>query len=110
VLDVLRQVEKCGQLESTCRLSSTIGSVFRYAIATARAEDHPTIALLVAPTVTHRAAIIDSKALGGVRRTIEGFDGQPTTKAALQLMAMLFPRPGELRAAEWSEIDFDAAT
>ena len=112
VLDVLRRVEKRGRLESARRLRSTIGSVFRYAIATARAENDPTIALrgaLVAPTVTHRAAITDPKALGGVLRAIDGFDGQPTTKAALQLMALLFPRPGELRAAEWSEIDFDAA-
>ena len=71
VLDVLRRVEKRGRLESARRLRSTIGSVFRYAIATARAENDPTIALrgaLVAPTVTHRAAITDPKALGGVVR------------------------------------------
>ena len=112
VLDVLRSVEKRGRLESARRLRSTIGSVFRYAIATARAENDPTIALrgaLIAPKVTHRAAITDPKALGGVLRAIDGFDGQPTTRAALQLMALLFPRPGELRAAAWSEIDLDDA-
>lgn len=111
-LDVLRRVEKRGRLETARRLRSTIGSVFRYAIATARAENDPTVALrgaLVAPKVRHRAAITDRKALGGLLRAIDGFDGQPTTRAALQLMALLFPRPGELRAAEWREFDFDEA-
>jgi len=112
VLDVLRHVEKRGRLESARRLRSTIGSVFRYAIATARAENDPSVALrgaLITPKVTHRAAVTERKPLGGLLRAIDGFDGQPTTRAALQLMAYLFPRPGELRAAEWSEIDFDAA-
>ncbi|MEC9346279.1 MAG: integrase arm-type DNA-binding domain-containing protein [Pseudomonadota bacterium] len=112
VLDVLRRVETTGRLETARRLRSTIGSVFRYAIATARAENDPTVALrgaLVAPKVTHRAAITDPRALGGLLRAIDGFDGQPTTRAALHLMALLFPRPGELRAAEWSEFDLDKA-
>jgi len=112
VLEVLRRVESRGRLETARRLRSTIGSAFRYAIATARAENDPTIALrgaLVVPTVTHRAAVTDPKALGALLRAIDGFDGQPTTRAGLQLMAILFPRPGELRAARWSEIDLDAA-
>ncbi|PJK31343.1 tyrosine-type recombinase/integrase [Minwuia thermotolerans] len=112
VLEVLRQVEGRGHHETARRLRSTIGSVFRYAIATARAENDPTVALrgaLVAPKVRHRAAITDRRALGGLLRAIDGFDGQPTTRAALQLMALLFPRPGELRAARWAELDFDEA-
>lgn len=112
VLDVLRQVERRGHLETARRLRSTIGSVLRYAIATARAENDPTVALrgaLVAPKVKHRAAITDRDALGGLLRAISGFDGQHTTRAALQLMALLFPRPGELRAAEWGEFDFDTS-
>lgn len=112
VLDVLRLVEKRGRYESARRLRSTIGSVFRYAIATTRAENDPTVALrgaLITPTVTHRAAITEKKALGGLLRAIDGFDGQPTTRAALQLMAIMFPRPGELRAAEWDEVNFDDA-
>lgn len=86
--------------------------MFRYAIATARAEADPTIALrgaLISPTVTPRAAITDPKALAGLLRAVDAFDGQPTTRAALKLMAMLFPRPGELRAAEWEEFDFESA-
>lgn len=112
VLDVLRRVEKRGRYETARRLRSTIGTVFRYAIATARAENDPTVALrgaLTVPKVQHRAAVTDPKALGGLLRAIDGFDGQPTTRAALQLQTILFPRPGELRAAEWHEFDFDNA-
>jgi integrase len=112
VLAVLRKVEVRGRLESARRLRSTIGCVFRYAIATARAENDPTFALrgaLTSPTVTPRAAITDRLAFGALLRSIDGFDGQPTTRAALKLMALLFQRPGELRAAEWSEFDLDTA-
>jgi integrase len=112
ILDVLRGVEARGRHETARRLRSTIGSVFRYAIATARADTDPTLALkgaLVRPVVQSRAAIIDPKKLGGLLRAIDGFEGQPSTHAALKLMPILFPRPGELRAAEWSEFDFDTA-
>ncbi len=112
VLDVLRRVEARGTHESARRLRSTIGSVFRYAIATARAENDPTFALrgaLTAPAVKHRAAITDSRKLGSFLRALDAFDGQPSTRAALLLTPILFPRPGELRAAEWSEFDLDAA-
>jgi integrase len=112
VLRVLREVEIRGRYETARRLRSTIGSVFRYAIATARAQNDPTFALqgaLTTPTVTPRAAITEPKAFGAMLRAIDAFDGQPATRAALQLMALLFPRPGELRAAEWSEFDFDKA-
>lgn len=112
ILAVLRTVEKRGRLESARRLRSVIGEVFRLAIATARAANDPTIALrgaLIAPKVKHRAAILEPKALGGLLRAIDGFQGQPTTIAALKLMALLFPRPGELRMAEWSEFDLAAA-
>jgi len=111
VLAVLRQVERRGRLHSAGRLRTMIGSVFRYAIATARAKEDPTYALQGALTVAKtksRAAIVDPEKLGGLLRAIEEADGQPTTKAALQLMALLFPRPGELRAAEWSEFDLKA--
>lgn len=112
ILQVLRQVERRGRYESARRLRSTIGAVFRYAVATVRAESDPTFALrdaLIRPTVTPRAAVTDPVAFGALLRAIEGFNGQPTTRAALKLMALLFPRPGELRAAEWREFDFDKA-
>jgi integrase len=112
VLQVLRAVETRGRYESARRLRSTMGAVFRYAVATGRAESDPTLALkgaLTTPQVTPRAAITDPKELGALLRAIDAFEGQPTTRAALQLMALLFPRPGELRAAEWPEFDLDAA-
>ncbi len=113
ILTVLRKVEARGKLETARRLRSTIGSVFRYAIATARAENDPTFALrgaLTTPTVKPRAAITDEPGFGALLRAIDAFDGQATTAAALKLLALLFSRPGELRAAEWSEFDFDERT
>lgn len=112
VLKALRVVEMRGRHESARRLRSTIGSIFRYAIATARADNDPTFALkgaLAKPIVKSRAAITDPKAFGALLRAIDGFYGQPETHAALNLMALLFLRPGELRAAEWSEFDLEKA-
>jgi integrase len=108
ILDVLRSVEVRGRYESARRLRSTIGSVFRYAIATARADMDPTYALRGALTqvkATPRAAITDPTSFGALLRAVDAFDGHPGTRFALQLMALLFPRPGELRAAEWAEFD-----
>lgn len=110
VLAVLQKIEKKGHLETARRMRSAIGEVFRFAIATGRATSDPTFALrgaLTTPTVKHRAAMTDAKAFGELLRAIEGFQGQPTTHAALKLMAYLFPRPGELRMAEWSEFDLE---
>lgn len=112
VLGALRKVESRGRLETARRLRSTIGSVFRYAIATARGENDPTLALrgaLVTPQVKSRAAVTSPIAFGALLRAIEDYEGQPVTHGALRLLALLFPRPGELRAAEWSEFNLDAA-
>lgn len=111
LLVALRGVEARGRFESARRLRSTCGQVFRYAIATGRAERDPSVDLrgaLVTPTVKHRPAIIEPKAIGALMRAIDGFEGQPTTKAALQLAALTFVRPGEVRQAEWREFDLDA--
>ena len=108
VLTVLKEVEARGIHETARKLRTAIGDVFRYAIATARAENDPTIALrgaLVTPTVTPRAAIVAPKAFGGLLRAIEDYQGAPETRAALELLALTFVRPGELRAAEWAEFD-----
>ena len=86
--------------------------VFRYAIATGRAERDPSGDLrgaLTAPTVKHRATIVEPKAIGALLRAVEGFDGQPTTRAALRLAPLVFVRPGELRHAEWTEFDLNEA-
>ncbi|EGY00296.1 symbiosis island integrase [Nitrospirillum viridazoti Y2] len=112
VLKVLRLVEDRGHYETARRLRSTIGCIFRYAMVTARAGSDPTLALagaLIRPTVTPRAAITEPKAFGTLLRTIDSFEGQVGTRVALQLMALLFPRPGELRLAIWPEFDLDRA-
>ncbi|MGA8169738.1 MAG: integrase arm-type DNA-binding domain-containing protein [Methylocystis sp.] len=112
VLAVLRGVESRGAHETAHRLRATIGEVCRFAVATGRAEFDPTGALrgaLTAPTVNHRAAIIEPKAFGGLLRALAGYDGAPETRAALELLALTFVRPGELRAAEWAEFDLDAS-
>ena len=112
LLAVLRTVESGGRYESAQRLKSTCGQIFRYAIATGRAERDISADLrgaLTTPQVTHRAAIIDPKGVGDLLRAIEGFAGEPVTHAALRLAPHVFVRPGELRQAEWREIDFDAA-
>jgi integrase len=111
ILTVLRSVECRGRHESARRLRSTIGTVIRYAIATGRAEHDPTSVLrgaLVTPVTKSRAAITDARGVGALLRAIDGFEGQPTTRAALRLSALLFPRPGELRVAEWKEFDLDS--
>lgn len=82
-------------------------------MAAARADNDLTFALrgaLTAPKVQHRAAITKADRLGPLLRPIEDFDGQPVTRAALRLLALLFPRPGELCLARWSEFDLDNAT
>jgi len=112
ILFVLRRIEARGKYETARRLRSTCGMVFRYAIATARAERDPSADLrgaLTAPSVTHRAAIIEPNAIGGLLRAIDGYGGYPVVRAALQLASLVFVRPGELRCAEWREFDFDSA-
>lgn len=108
LLAALRAVEKTGKRETANRMRAFAGAVFKYAISTDRAEDNPAANLqgaLAAPKTAHRAAILDPEEFGQLLRAIDGFAGQPTTKNALILLAHLFCRPGELRAAAWSEFD-----
>lgn len=110
VLAVLRSVEATGRYESARRMRSVLGRVFRYAVATTRAERDPTGDLrgaLTVPKARHHAAITNSKRAGGLMRAIEGYTGHAITLYALRLSAHLFVRPGELRQAEWAEFDFD---
>lgn len=112
ILAVLKKVEARGILESAHRLRSVIGTVFRYAIASGRAENNPSAHLkgaLTARQPKNRAAITEPAKVGALLRAIDGFFGQPTTKAALKLLALVFTRPGELRLAEWQEFDFENA-
>ncbi|HET8700844.1 MAG TPA: integrase arm-type DNA-binding domain-containing protein [Nitrococcus sp.] len=111
VLDVLRGIEARGTHETAHRVKQRIGQVFRFAIATGRAQHDVTADLRGALTpvvTTSRAAIIDPQQIGGLLRAIDGYQGQPVTRAALRLAPRLFVRPGNLRAMEWDELDFEA--
>ncbi|MEO6359500.1 MAG: integrase arm-type DNA-binding domain-containing protein [Sphingomicrobium sp.] len=112
LLAVLRTSERAGQRETARRLRSFASRVFRYAVATARAATDPAqplLGALVSPVAKHHAAITDPVAFGGLLRAIEGYTGQPVTCLALRFTPHAFQRPGEIRQAEWSEIDFDKA-
>ena len=112
LLGVLRISERAGQRETARRLRSFSSRVFRYAVATARAAADPAQPLagaLVAPVAKHHAAITDPVAFGALLRSIDKYTGQPVTTLALRFTALVFQRPGEIRQAEWSEIDFDGA-
>ena len=112
LLVMLRKMEGKGRYETAKRLRSTCSQVFRYAIATARAERDVAVDLrgaLIAPKPVHRAAITSAKEAGGLLRAIEAFEGHPNTKVALRLLPHVFVRPGELRYAEWDDFDLDKA-
>jgi integrase len=112
ILDLLKRVEKTGRRETARRLRGTMGSVFRYAVVTLRATSDPTALLrgaLLAPKVQHRAAITDEKQLGSLMLAIDEYDGWPTVRAALQLVALTMTRPGDVRGMLRPEIDFDKA-
>lgn len=111
-LRVARRIEERGAIESAHRIMQNCGQVMRYAIATGRAERNPVADLKGALTPaqeSHHAAITDPAGLGGLLRAIDGYTGDPATRAALKLAPLLFVRPGELRQAEWSEFDLDKA-
>jgi integrase len=112
LLKVLQRIESRGALDTAHRVRQVCGQVFRYAIATQRAQNDSSAALRGAlPPVsqTHFPTITDPKAIGALLCAIDGYQGTFIVKCALQLAPLLFVRPGELRQAEWPEIDFDAA-
>ena len=110
LLACIRKIEARDALETAHRALQNCGQVFRYAIATGRAERDPAADLRGAlPPVkeTHHAAITDPSAVGGLLRAIDGYGGSLITQCALRLAPLVFLRPGELRQAEWSEFDLD---
>lgn len=111
VLSVLRRLEAQEKIESTQRLRQICGQVFRYAVATGRLDRDPTAALRGAVKTAknrHYASITDPTRIGELLRAIDGYTGQFTTLSALKLAPLVFARPGELRRAEWSEMDLEA--
>jgi integrase len=112
LLAMLRRIESRGALETAHRVRTICGQIFRYALATGRAERDPAADLkgaLPPYKKGHLAAITDPKEVAPLLRAIDGYSGSFVVKCALQLAPLFFVRPGELRKAEWSEVDLDAA-
>jgi len=110
LLAALRRIEARGAIETARRAKQTAGKVFRFAIATGRATRDPTRDLegaLGNPIKTHRAAITDPKDVARLMVAIDSYKGTPQVCAALRLSALLFQRPGEIRAMQWCEIDWE---
>jgi integrase len=112
LLEALRRVEKRGVIDIAHTLRRSAGQVFRYGIQTGRCERDPAIDLhgaLKPLVVKHMAAILEPARVGDLMRAIPTYTGQLTTKAALQLSALLFQRPGNIRALEWAWVDLNKA-
>ena len=110
---VLLKMQDSGTLETAHRVRALAERVFRYAIATGRAERNVAGDLrgtLAAVSTTHFAAITEPDEIGGLLRAIDGYQGQPSVMYALRMAPYVFVRPGELRGARWPEIDLSAAT
>ncbi|PIZ31902.1 MAG: integrase [Alphaproteobacteria bacterium CG_4_10_14_0_8_um_filter_53_9] len=110
LLKVLRRMESRGAVETTHRVRSTCSQIFRYAIATGRLERDPANDLVGAIPPTRKAhfpTLTDPKEIAGLLRAMDTYEGSLEVRCALQLAPMLFVRPGELRHAEWSEIDWE---
>ncbi len=112
LLTMARRVEDRGALETAHRILSICGQVFRYAVATGRAKRDPTRDLrgaLPPYKSTHFAAVTEPDKLAELLRIMDGYEGTLTVRCALRLAPLVFVRPGELRQAQWTDIDLDAA-
>ncbi|MHB8744615.1 MAG: tyrosine-type recombinase/integrase [Sulfuricaulis sp.] len=112
LLTVLRRIEDRNALDTAHRVHQNCGKVFRYAVATGRAQRDPSGDLrgAIPPGIErHHPTITEPKRVGELLRAIAGYSGSHITRAALQLAPLVFVRPGELRKAEWSEFDMENA-
>jgi integrase len=110
ILNLCREVESKGVIDTAHRIKQLIGQIFRYAIAAGYAETDPTFALsnaLQARKRRHHSCITQNKRIAELMKNIYAYNGKDITKAALKFSAFTFCRPGEIRKAEWSEIDFE---
>lgn len=112
LLASLRRIEVRGAVETAHRALQNCGQIFRYAIATGRAERNIAADLrgaLRSVKQKHLPSITDPVAVGALLGAIQDYEGSPITRCALQLAPLVFVRPGELRKAEWKEINFESA-
>ncbi|HEV7123420.1 MAG TPA: integrase arm-type DNA-binding domain-containing protein [Rhodanobacter sp.] len=110
LLAALRRIESSGAVETAHRARGLASRLFRYAIATGRAERNPAtelIGALKSPVPKHFASITDPQQVAVLLRAIDGYSGTPTVAAALKLAPLVFVRPGELRTARWADIDLE---
>lgn len=112
VLAALKRIEARGKHETARRCRSFASRVFRYAVATGRAETDPTSVLrgaLITPKPKHHSALIEPDAVGELLRAIDAYSGNVMTRVAMQVAPHVMARPGELRQALWSEFDLEGA-
>jgi integrase len=112
ILGVVQRVEARGAIDSAHRIKQMCGQILRYGVAIGWIERDVTPDLkgaLIAVPRTNFAAITEPKELAVLLRSIYAYNGHIVAVTALKLTPLLFVRPGELRAAEWSEFDLDAA-
>lgn len=110
LLAMLRRIEARGAAYTAHRVRGVCGQVFRYAVATGKAERDPTADLkgaLSPVKTTHRPATTDPKEVAPLLRMIDGYQGFPVVRGALRLLPLLFVRPGELRAMRWEDVDME---
>lgn len=111
LLAELRKTESRGALETAQRLLQRCNGVFRYAVSTGRCERNPAAELrgaLKSPKRENHAAL-SADELPEFLQKLEAYDGHLQTKLALRLLVLTFVRSGELRAAEWTEFNLEAA-
>lgn len=112
LLQTLRRIEARGAHETAHTARQTAGQVFRYGVQTGRGQGNPAPDLqgaLKPINVKHMAAVLEPGSASKLLRSIADYEGQPTTRAALVLSALLFQRPGNIRQMEWAELDLDGA-
>jgi len=112
LLSLIQRIEKRGAIETAHRALGNCGQVFRYAIATGRAERDLSSDLrgaLPPAKGEHFAAITEPKQVAEILRAIDGYEGSLIVRCALRLAPLVFVRPGELRKAQWENINFDKA-
>jgi integrase len=112
LLVVIRRVEDRGAIETAHRTLSICGQIFRYAIATGRAERDVAADLrgAIQPVKKkHLAAVVEPKRVAQLLREIDAYDGTLTVQCALRIAPLVFVRPGELRTAKWADINLDQA-
>jgi integrase len=113
VLSTLRRIESRGAVDTTHRIKSIMSTVFSYAIATGRGIRNPASDVGVALKTKvkgHHPAIVEPKRFGQMLRDIDTYSGSTITRAALQIHALTFQRPNEVRSMEWAEINFERGT